>query len=227
MPKSTNDSMYDLSAVLDIDAVSSIRPGSSILVSGPAMTGKEDLLFESLADGAGNGEGAVAVTTGGRAEDVIEDIQSRAPGLDSYRLCAIDCRTDSDREEYERDDGTYVNRVAAPADMTGIGIGITKCFDRLHDAGVDRGRLGLTNLSTMVTYTDKQTVFKFCHVLSSRLDSAGFLGLFAIDSSAHDDQTMQVIKQAFDGLIEIRERDGIREARTMGIQPEPSGWVEL
>ncbi|WP_417750434.1 RAD55 family ATPase [Salinibaculum salinum] len=224
---STDNSMYDLSGVLDVDAVSSIRPGSSLLISGPAMTGKENLLFESLAVGASNGEGAVGVTTGGRAEDVIEDIQSRAPALDSYRLCAIDCRTDSDRQEYERDDGAYINRVAAPADMTGIGIGITKCFDRLHDAGVDEARLGLTNLSTMITYTDKQTVFKFCHVLSSRLDSAEFLGLFTIDSSAHDDQTLQVIKQAFDGLIEIRERDGTREARAMGIQPEPSDWVEL
>ena len=227
MAKRTDHRMYDLSAVLNVDAVSSIRPGSSILVSGPAMTGKEDLLFDALADGTQTGDGTVAVTTGGRAEDAIEDIQSRAPGADSHALCAIDCRADSDREEVERDDDAYVHRVAAPSDMTGIGIGITKCFDRLHDAGVDDGRLGLTNLSTMVTYSDKQTVFKFCHVLSSRLDSAEFLGLFTIDSSAHDDQTLQVIKQAFDGLIEIRERDGTREARAMGIQPQPSEWVEL
>jgi len=227
MPKRTNHRMYDLSAVLDVAAVSSIRPGSSILVSGPAMTGKEDLLYEAMADGTRNGEGAVAVTTGERAEDAIEDIQARASDMDSHALCAIDCRADSDREGIERDDGAYVHRVAAPSDMTGIGIGIMKCFDRLRDAGVDDGRLGLTNLSTMVTYSDKQTVFKFCHVLSSRLDSAAFLGLFTIDSSAHDNQTLQVIKQAFDGLIEIRERDGTREARAMGIEPQPSDWVEL
>jgi KaiC/GvpD/RAD55 family RecA-like ATPase len=227
MPTRTEQRMYDLSAVLDVDAVSSIRPGSSILISGPAMTGKEDLLYESLADGARTGEGVVAVTTGGRAEDAIEDIQSRTPDLDSHGLCAIDCRADSDRSEIERDDGAYVHRVGAPSDMTGIGIAITKCFDRLHDAGVDDGRLGLTNLSTMITYSDKQTVFKFCHVLSSRLDAAEYLGLFTIDSSAHDDQTLQVIKQAFDGLVEIRETDRTREARAMGIEPQPSGWVEL
>jgi len=219
--------MYDLSEIIGVDAASSIRPGSSILVSGPAMTGKEELLFESLAAGAQNGEGAVAVTTGSRAEDVIDEIRARAADPDNYRLCAIDCRTDSDREGFERDDGAYVSRVDAPADMTGIGISITECFDRLHDAGVDEGRLGLTNLSTMITYTDKQTVFKFCHVLSSRLDSASYLGLFTIDSTAHDEQTLQVIKQAFDGLVELRERDGIREARVLGIQPAPSEWVEL
>ena len=219
--------MYDLSTVLDVEAVSAIRPGSSVLVSGPAMTGKEELVHAALADGARDGEGGVAVTTGGRAEEAIADVKSRAPDSDGHGLCAIDCRADSDREKVEREDGAYVQRVAAPSDMTGIGIGITKCFDRLHDAGVEDGRLGLTNLSTMVTYTDKQTVFKFCHVLSSRLDSAEYLGLFTIDSSAHDDQTLQVIKQAFDGLIELREHDGTRQARAMGIEPQPSEWVDL
>jgi KaiC/GvpD/RAD55 family RecA-like ATPase len=219
--------MYDLSDVLAVDAVSSIRPGASILISGPAMTGKEALLYDVLAAGADREDGTVAVTTGGEAEDALDQLRSRSASLDPNTLCGIDCRADSDRTEMELDDGSYVHRVAAPSDMTGIGIGITKCFDRLHDAGVDHGRLGLANLSTMVTYSDKQTVFKFCHVLSSRLDSAEFLGLFTIDSSAHDDQTLQVIKQAFDGLIEIREDDGTREARAMGVQPHPSDWVQL
>jgi hypothetical protein len=111
--------------------------------------------------------------------------------------------------------------------MTGIGIAVTSCLDRLADAGFDRGRLGLANLSTMITYTDQKRVFKFCHVLSSRLDSAEFLGVFTIDSSAHDQQTLQVIKQTFDGVIEIEERDGTRRARVLGVEPDPSEWVDL
>jgi rhamnogalacturonyl hydrolase YesR len=70
-------------------------------------------------------------------------------------------------------------------------------------------------------------VFKFCHVLSARLDSAGFLGLFTIDSGAHDERTMQVVKQAFDGLVEVREEGGTRQARVRGLEPEPSAWVDL
>lgn len=227
MPRNTETGSYDLSSVLDLDAVSDIRPGSSLLISGPAMSGKEQLLWELLADGARAGQGTAVVTTGGRAGDVIDDLKSRAPAADPHTLCAIDCRADSDREERERDDGAYVHRIAAPSNLTGIGIGITKCFDWLHDVGVDSGRVGLDNLSTMVTYADRQTVFKFCHVLSSRLDSAGFLGLFTIDSSAHDDQTLQVIKQPFDGLVELRERDGIREARVRGLDREPSEWTRV
>ncbi|MEF8782923.1 MAG: hypothetical protein V5A39_07975 [Haloarculaceae archaeon] len=219
--------MYDIADVIDVEEASSIRPGSSILVTGPAMTGKKDLLFEVLADGARDGEGVVAVTTGDRAEVVVDDIESRAPDADGHQFGVIDCRSESGREEVELDSGAYIHRVSSPGDMTGIGIGITKCFDRLHDVGIDGGRLALASLSTMLTYSDQQTVFKFCHVLSSRIDSAEFLGVFTIDASAHDEQTLQVIKQAFDGVVEIRESDGTREARIMGLQPNPSQWIEL
>jgi KaiC/GvpD/RAD55 family RecA-like ATPase len=219
--------MYDLSAVLDVDALKSVAPGASILITGPAMTGKEELMKQILADGAADGDGAIAMTTGGRAEDVIADIESRSDAIEPSGLCGIDCRAESNREQAELDSGAYVHRVAAPSDMTGIGVAVTDCFDRLHDAGFERGRLGLTNLSTMITYADQQTVFKFCHVLSSRLDPADFLGTFTIDSSAHDQQTLQVIKQTFDGVIEIEEREGVRKARVMGVEPDPSEWVEL
>jgi archaellum biogenesis ATPase FlaH len=79
----------------------------------------------------------------------------------------------------------------------------------------------------MLTYTDRKTVFKFCHVLSSRLDAAGYLGVFTIDTGAHDEQTIQVIKQAFDGLVELRQSDAGREARVVGIADSPTAWAAL
>ncbi len=227
MSTNTKRMTYDLSAVLDVEALDAVDAGTSILVSGPAMTGKQDLVMEVLADGARDGQGAVAVTTGDDANAVVEDVERRASDADPSLLGAIDCRADGNRAEETAPDGAYVHHVGSPGDLTGIGIGITNCFDRLDEDGVDQGRLALVSLSTMLTYTDKQTVFKFCHVVSSRLDAAEFLGAFTIDSSAHDAQTLQVVKQAFDGMIQIREEGGTREARVMGVQPDPSDWVEL
>ena len=219
--------MYDLSALLDVDDLAAVEPGTSILVSGPAMTGKEAFVVDALADGLDGGEGAIAVTTNGPADDIVAGLEERVADLDHARVGVIDCRAEGNREEEETEAGAYLHHVGAPSDLTGIGIGITKSFERLHESGLDRGRVALTSLSTMLTYTDRQTVFKFCHVLSSRLDNAEFLGLFTIDSSAHDEQTLQVVKQAFDGMIEIRENEGVREARAMGVNPDPSEWIEL
>ncbi|WP_449267306.1 RAD55 family ATPase [Halapricum salinum] len=216
--------MYDLTNVLDIEALESVRPGSNILISGPAMTGKDDLAYEILADGTRQGQGAVIVSTGDRADNVIANFRDRT-GTDAVRLGVVDCVSDSANDG--SGDGIYVHHVSSPGDLTGIGIGITKALEGLHESGAQQGRLALSSLSTMLTYTDRKTVFKFCHVLSSRLDAAGYLGLFTIDSAAHDEQTLQVIKQAFDGMIEVREQGGTRQARVVGLTSSPSEWVEV
>ncbi|WEL21736.1 MULTISPECIES: hypothetical protein [unclassified Halorhabdus] len=217
--------MYDLSSVLDVEPLEAVRPGSSILITGPAMTGKQGLAYDILADGVTDNQGAIIVSTGDRATTVIDEFADRA-GTDEFELGVIDCAGDQQTTESETGDA-FVHHVGSPGDLTGIGIGITEGLEALHGRGADRGRLALSSLSTMLTYTDRKTVFKFCHVLSSRLEAAEYLGLFTIDASAHDEQTLQVIKQAFDGMIEIRETDGKREARVRGLTAEPSEWVEL
>lgn len=219
--------MYDLSAVLDVTALTAVDPGTSLLIAGPAMTGTEELTLEILASGAREGDGAVSVSTSGTADQTIERIRELAPGADPARLAAIDCRGEGNTGGEETGDGAYRYHVGDPSDLTGMGIGITESFERLDEYGVDRSRLALSSLSTMLTYTDQQTVFKFCHVVTSRIDTAGHLSAFTIDSSAHDQQTLQVVKQPFDGLIEVRERDGTREARVLGVEPDPSEWVTL
>ena len=227
MKTTERQTMYDLTSVLEFDALSEVRPGSSILISGPAMSGKDRLAYDILADGLGKGDGAVVVTTGDGAGSVVEEFRSLVPDLDDSQLGVIDCRGEGGTDE-EVIGNANAHHVSSPGDLTGIGIGITKALEGLHNAGNEQGRLALVSLSTMLTYTDKKTVFKFCHVLSSRLDSAGYIGVFTIDSGAHDDQTLQVIKQAFDGMIDVRDAEGGgREARVLGLAGEPTDWQDI
>lgn len=227
MKTTERQTMYDLTSVLEFDALSEVRPGSSILISGPAMSGKERLAYDILADGLDKGDGAVVVTTGDGAGSVVEEFRSLVPDLDGSQLGVIDCRGEGGTDE-EAIGNAHAHHVSSPGDLTGIGIGITKALEGLHNAGNEQGRLALVSLSTMLTYTDKKTVFKFCHVLSSRLDSAGYIGVFTIDSGAHDDQTLQVIKQAFDGMIDVRDAEGGgREARVLGLAGEPTDWQDI
>ena len=218
---------YDLTGPLDFDALGSVRPGSNILISGPAMTGRSDLAFSMLAGGSREGEGAIVMTTGDPADDVLEDYRNRVENLDESRVAVVDCRGEGGRDSEHMPDGAYVHHVSSPGDLTGIGIGITRGLETLANAGASEGRFALDSLSTMLTYTDRKTVFQFCHVLSSRFDSAGYVGLFTIDSEAHDEQTVQVIKQAFDGMVEIRNEDGARRARVLGLDGQPTDWQEF
>lgn len=218
---------YDISNILDVPASSGIQPGTSLLVSGPAMTGTDRMAEDVLIDGAKRHDGTVAVVTNRSATDILEAFRDAAPKVDPARFAAIDCRAESDQAKGGADRASYRYQATDPSDVTGLGIGITNSLDRLESYGVNQIRLGLVSLSTMLTYTDVETVFKFCHVLTSRIDSEGYLGLFTIDDGAHDEKTMQVVKQPFDGMIQVRERDGRREGRMVGVTADPSSWVEL
>jgi KaiC/GvpD/RAD55 family RecA-like ATPase len=217
--------MYDFRTVLDFDALANVPAGTTLLVAGPAMTGKEPLVMSLLKDGARSGEGAVVVSTNDKAGDIVAKFREDVPEIGESQLGVVDCRGDG--SEGGRPSGAYVHHVSSPGDLTGIGIGITKALEGLHKSGYEGGRLALVSLSTMLTYTDKKTVFKFCHVLSSRLDAADYVGVFTIDTGAHDEQTIQVIKQAFDGLVEVREGQAGREGRVLGLGDEPTDWRSL
>jgi KaiC/GvpD/RAD55 family RecA-like ATPase len=218
---------YDLSRVIDVEPLSAVRPGSSILLSGPAMTGKQGILLDLLADGLRQDEGAMAITTGDRAADVAAELEGRVPEFDGRAVGVMDCRAEGNREEETLPSGVHVHHVSSPSDMTAFGITITETIDRLGTAGYGRGRLGLASLSTMLTYADDQSVFKFCHVLSSRLDGAEFVGVFTIDSTAHDDRTLQVLKQAFDSLVEVREHEGQRRVRVRDSRTGSTDWHDI
>jgi KaiC/GvpD/RAD55 family RecA-like ATPase len=218
---------YDLSGLLDVPALAAVDPGTSLLVAGPAMVGTAGLARAVLADGARRSEGVIAITTNRSAVDVIEEIRTAVETVSPARLAGIDCRGGTDAPDEAADRQWYRYGVEAPNDVTGMGVGITNSFERLRTAGADRIRLGLDSLSAMVAYADPETVFKFCHVLTSRIDSAGYLGVFTIDVTAHDDQTVQVVTQPFDGLIEVRNREGAREARVRGLTAEPSPWLPV
>jgi RecA-superfamily ATPases implicated in signal transduction len=224
-----NTTAYDLFERIPVETAQSLQPGTSLLITGSPMVGTDDFVVDLLADGARRGEGVVAVTTADSGPAAVATVTDRAPETDPRRIVAVDARSGGRIEDSESsaDTGATVYHADAPSDMTGIGIGITNGFERLGEIGVQRGRLGLVSLSTMLTYSDREAVFKFCHALSSRLDSIGYVGLFAIDAAAHDDQTLQVLKQAFDGVLKLRERDGTREIRLGGVEPTPSEWVML
>jgi hypothetical protein len=48
-------------------------------------------------------------------------------------------------------------------------------------------------------------VFRFLHVFTGRIQSVDGLGLFCIDSTAHDERTMNTLKQLFDGIVTTDE----------------------
>lgn len=76
-------------------------------------------------------------------------------------------------------------------------------------------------------YVELRTLFRFAQTLSGRIDSAGGLGVMAIDPTTHDTRTVNTLSQVADGKVEIRDHDGEYdgELRVRGLPDQPSEWT--
>ncbi len=209
--------MYELDPVLE---GASVDPGTNILVSGPPLTGKRKLSMELLADGANAGEGSVIVTTRDSADRVVADYRSLLDAPAETPFGVVDCVTQHQGRSVQ--DSATVKYASSPVDMTGIGIKFSEYVEEFHSGrGLTRNRVMLDSLSTLLMYADLQTVFRFMHVLTSRIESADALGIHTIESTAHDEEAMNTLKQLFDGVLETGEN-----AEEISIQlPEPDTGV--
>jgi len=207
--------MYSIS---DIKPETNVAAGSNLLIAGPPMTGKQSLALDILAEGTEVGEGAIVVTTKDSAEKVLEKYATRVPNLEGQPVGVVDCVTQQ-QGGGDVEDTQQIKYASAPVDMTGIGIKLSEFLEEFYERrGLQTNRVLLHSISTLLMYSDLQTVFRFLHVFTGRIQSADALGVYVVDSTAHDKQTMNTLKQLFDGVIEVeRDDDDEQVVMTAGI----------
>ncbi|QAU12112.1 recombinase RecA [Halorubrum sp. BOL3-1] len=197
--------MYELTPHFDAE----VEPGTNILLTGPPLSGKRSTMMDVLAAGTDRDEGAIVVTTKDGADRVLRDYEKRTP-YEGKPVAVVDCVTQQQGGDIRESD--RIKYASSPVDMTGIGIKLSEFLQAFGDRGIERNRVMVHSLSTLLMYSDLQTVFRFLHVFTGRVQSVDGLGLFSIDSTAHDDQAMNTLKQLFDGIVTVTE-DGEPEIR--------------
>ncbi|NHN43349.1 hypothetical protein G9C85_17165 [Halorubellus sp. JP-L1] len=216
--------MTDLAPDLD---TSTVRDGSNVLIVGPPMTGKRELLYEVLAADRGDDRATAFVTTRKAAETVEREYRDVHPDVDT--LAVVDCVTR--QRGFGGDESATRRLVSSAGDLTGIGIGLTDFMRRFHqDESLSSTSVGMHTLSTLLMYADVRRVYQFLHVLTGRVESSGFLGGFVLDTPVPQD-SLGIIKQPFDGVVEVREVEatGAREYRVRGLPSDagPRAWTEF
>jgi hypothetical protein len=112
-------------------------------------------------------------------------------------------------------------------DLTGIGVKISQFFEEFFmKKNVRKIQLHINSLSTILMYSNIQTVFRFLHVFTGRIKAAGAIGIYVIESGMHDEQSIATLKQLFDGMIEIKSENDKNLIRVIGLSSKPSPWFE-
>lgn len=197
--------MYDLGPELQN---ASVEPGTNVLVAGPPLSGIRRLAFESLAYGANNGEGTVIITTRDSSDRVLADFRSLLDTPEEAHIGVVDCVTK--HQGRSATDSDLVKYTSSPVDMTGIGIKFSEFVEEFYtERDVKRNRITMDSLSTLLMYSDLQTVFRFMHVLTSRIEDANAIGIHVLESTAHTAEEINTLKQLFDGVIDVDEDENV------------------
>lgn len=201
-----------------------IARGTNVMVSGPAFGPAEDFARLMVTAGTDYDDGMLFISTNKTAKKFLGDCQRTRPNFDASRVGVIDC---SGQEMLRLDSSAQIKYVSTQGDLTGIGMKFSALYQSIYEHLSHGGiRTGLISLSSLTMYVDFRKLFRFTQTLSSRIDSAGGLGVFLIDPTAHDDQTISTLQQAVDGEISVRETDGDAdgEVRVRGLRDQPDGW---
>lgn len=202
--------MYDVAGLLPGTGATVVRPGTSLLVTGPARP-VEGLCLELLARGHRHGERTLVITTGTSAADIAGSMRERSGSFQPRYLAVVD--TTAGGAEVP---GVTVETLSSSGDLTGISLETSKLVRSFGEEAPLR--LGLVSVSTLLMYVDLQTVFRFLHVFTSRVSSGGWFGVFGLDPEMHDTQAVSTVRAAFDAEARIDDDgDGDVEIQGEGI----------
>jgi len=202
--------------------IAPVDPGSTVFVAGPAMSPAEDLATTMVADGCHGEEGSLFISTNTTCERLLDGCRRTHPDLDASRVGVIDC---TGQVSGDRSHEAEVKYISTQSDLTGIGMKFSALYESLYMASGGPVRAGLVTLSSLSMYSDLRTLYQFVQTLSARIDSAGGLGVFAIDPTTHDEQSINTLSQVADGRIDVREADDADgQLRVRGLPDQPDGW---
>jgi KaiC/GvpD/RAD55 family RecA-like ATPase len=199
-----------------------IPAGRNVLVAGPPHVGAQELVLRMVAGSLADDEGAVLITTDTDSASVLDDCRRCGASPRADGLGVVDCvGTTTDGSEDIR-----ATTVSGPDDLTGMGMRYSKLCADFDADSVDRIRMGVASVSTLLSFGDVQRTSRFVHTLAGRNASIGGLGVFLLDPETQDERTVRTIAHFCDGRIQVREAEdgGDSELRVRGV-PGPREWT--
>ena len=194
---------------------------ATIVIAGPPMTGKYELLLSVLAHRT---DDAVLISTRNSADRIRSDLAAAKGDRPLGRIGVIDCVNRP--EGLEEAETELVKYVQSPENLTRIGVKFTELFEALYEED-DAGNVGvgLHSISQLLMHSGLRSVYQFLQVLTGQVRSAGWQFVAVLDTDA-DEEDLQTLYHHFDGVVHTRENErGERECRIRGLAPTTSDWT--
>ncbi len=197
-----------------LDRKVEIPERSIILVISPQIPAKLELLSRFLKTGSQKGEPGIFVTTD-RLPSEIRERLGEAP-----EVAIVDCVSWSVPDRRERD----VFQVPGPAALNELSVAIERARESVFKPGKPM-RMVFDSVSTLLLYTNPNTIFRFVQVIANRARASFTTLLLTLQKDMHEPKVVSTLEHLTDGTAELREERGkvyIKFSRLF-----ETGWVEL
>lgn len=185
---------------------------SSILVMGPTLSKKDAIAVELLVESWTAERPPFAITAAepeGSFRSWLADLLPSNRNVDD--LYVIDA-SESSGSSNGADRPACAS--ATPADLTGIGICLSKGYEQFGRPG---GRVVLLdNLSTFLVYADIERIFRFVNTINNRVGELGDITVQLLDTDAVDSTDRSKLFQLFQTIIQVKDEAGRTLFRIQG-----------
>ena len=196
--------------------IAELAVGRSVLVRGPAMSGKYDLLLRLLDALADCG---LLVSTSRQATGAREDFADYG---DPDCFGIVDCA--SRAQGRDGDENGLVRYASSPKNLTEVGVKFTDLVDSVQ-ADADHAAVGVHSVSELLMYWDTERVYQFLRVLVAEANGLGWPVVAVIDDDAASDRAVSTLTQPFDAVITTRRDDDGRAFQYQAAGEEPTDWI--
>ena len=186
-----------------VDALDGVATGSNVLLLGPSVDSEVDDGCRRLLHGGAvpTGERSVLVVTFTLAPNQWVERWDDRVGERPDELVVV---TTSDTfagptAADDLGDDVQVEYLSSPGDLTGLGMIISKYLERWHDQDRQMA-LCFDSLTALLQYEDLHNVYRFLHLMTTRLAGADAHAHFHLDPATQDEQSVSTLSSTFDAL---------------------------
>lgn len=177
-----------------------IPKGSNILLSGPPLSGTSMIAKYICFDALERKEAVIYISTKESGEKIQKWFSERT---DIKGLGIVDCISKSLRLKTSIEDSNSIKYVSSSVDLTGVSVKYSGLLERFWNIEEYKNiRITIDSLSTLLMYSNVQTVFRFLHILTGRIKKIDGYGIFTLDEDPENPQVAP-IKQLIDILTKI------------------------
>ncbi|MCY4732498.1 hypothetical protein KY092_18315 [Natronomonas gomsonensis] len=181
-------------------ALDDIADVSNVLVLGPSVDESVDIGCKRLLT-AGEEEAVLVVSFMLSPKQWVEGWIERVGDLPEELVVVTtsDAFTQPGETEENLPDSVTVEYLSSPGDLTGIGMVVSKYLERWHEADREMA-VCFDSLTTLLQYGETHSIYRFLHLITTRISGADARAHFHLDPDTQDKQTVSTITSTFQAI---------------------------